>query len=429
LQISTAHQDQLYFASFAKRGYYQVFIPNNASWRSGWIRATDVEEVFTGTVIQSLPDNVSFTQLGQLQNKYPIRSVPNDAGDALGQVLFGGGRFVADQITNGYYRIPFPGASATWGWVKPSNRMIVYPQLTNPNLNLFTLPDNDFPITESFSTNGVAKFGRPKFNHAVVKSFSPSSPGGDGKAVFVTDQTNHGDGVTDSLLVGKPGHTNYFVQCDIYFNYLPSYLANGLWERSGVFLRDDGFAGFDQTFEGVGNCYALLWDNDDGRLRACKIVDATITDFFSPARTVTVGGWHTMRIEARTNQIKFFLDGQLLIQTTDSTFASGQCGIGYSLHPGSPATYPAARGVYFDNFVADTLDPVPLHFSNVSLQPDGKLHFLLSGDVGSTNAIERSSSLTNWNFFTNIVNSNSTVEFIDSITNAPYQFYRARRLP
>jgi hypothetical protein len=135
-----------------------------------------------------------------------------------------------------------------------------------------------------------------------------------------------------------------------------------------------------------------------------------------------------MRIEARTNQIKFFLDGQLLIQTNDSTFASGQCGIGYSLHPGSPATYPAARGVYFDNFVADTLDPVPLRFGNVSLQPDGKLHFLLNSDVGSTSTVERSFTLTNWNFFTNIVNSNSTVEFVDGATNPPYQFYRAKKL-
>src|SRR5262249_26538649 len=59
-QISTAWASQLYFCSYPKRGYYQIFIPNNASYRSGWVRATDVAEVFTGTVIQSLPDNVTF---------------------------------------------------------------------------------------------------------------------------------------------------------------------------------------------------------------------------------------------------------------------------------------------------------------------------------------------------------------------------------
>lgn len=433
LQISTAHRDQLYFSSYPKRGYYQIFIPNNTSWRSGWVRATAVEEVFSGTVVQPLPDNVVFTQLGTLQTNYTIRSAPNDAASQIGQIVFGGGRFVADQITNGYYRIPVPGASATWGWVKPNQRMIVYPQLTHPSVNVAALPNRNFPITESFSTNatnGKSPFGRPKFNRSAVKSFSPSSPGGDGKALFVTDQSNHGNGTSESVLVGSPGNTNYFVQADVYFSYQPSYLANGAWERSGIFLRDDGFAGLDTTFEGAGNAYVLLWDNDDGRLRAGKAVDATITDFFPTVRTVTAGGWHRMRIEARTNQIRFFLDGQLLVQTNDSNFASGQCGLGYVWHPGSPSVYPAARGVYFDNFVADTLDPVPLKFGDVDFRPDGKVRMTLSSDVGTTNRIEHSSTLaTDWTFLTNVINSNSVVDFLDGETNLPNRFYRAIRLP
>src|SRR5207249_846380 len=146
------------------------------------------------------------------------------------------------------------------------------------------------------------------------------------------------------------------VQCDVYFNYRPAYLvSDGGYERYGIFLRDDGFAGLDTTFEGAGNAYAFLWDADDGRLRAAKLVDGTsITDFFSPARYVTGSAWHTMRIEARTNQIKFFLDGALLIQANDSTFASGQCGLGYIQHFNGN---PAGRGAYFDNFAADSLEP------------------------------------------------------------------------
>lgn len=428
-QISTAYQNQLYFSSYPKRGYYQVFIPNNTSYRSGWIRATAVDEVFIGTVLQPLPDAVTFTQLGQLQSKYPIRSSPDDAASQIGQIVFGGGRFVADQNTNGYYRIPLPTNAATWGWVKPNNRMVVYPQLTNPKLNLTTLPNNDFPIKESFSTLGTSMFGRSKFNRSVVKSFSPAAPGGDGKAVFVTDQTNHGNGTSESVLVGKPGHTNYFVQCQVYFSYQPSYLSNSAWERYGVFLRDDGFAGLDTTFEGAGNCYAMLWDSDDGRLRCAKIVDGTVTDLLPAVNTVTGSAWHTMRIEARTNQIKFFLDGVLKLQTTDSTFASGQCGFGFNWHPGSPAVYPSARGAYFDNFVADTLDAVPLRFSGMDLQQDGKVRLQISGDVGSTSAVDRALILTNWTFFTNVVNTNSKVEFLDGETNLPSRFYRARRLP
>jgi hypothetical protein len=237
-QITTAWQNQLYFSAYPKRGYYQVFIPNNTAYRAGFIRATDVDEVFTGTVIQPLPDNVTFTPLGQLASKYPIRSAPSDGASQIGLIVFGGGRFVADQVSGGYYRIPLPGPATTWGWVKPDSRMIVYPQLTNPSLNLAALPNNNFPIRESFTTvTNKAMFGRPKFNRSVVKTFSPPSPGGDGKVQFVTDQTNHGTGTTESATVGKPGHRNYYVQCDVYFNYKPAYLTGSSFERYGIFLR------------------------------------------------------------------------------------------------------------------------------------------------------------------------------------------------
>jgi Peptidase family M23/Immunoglobulin domain/Immunoglobulin I-set domain len=352
LQITTAYKDQLYFCSFPKHGYYKVFIPNDTSNRAGWIRATDADEVYFGTVIQPMGDGGSYTT-AQLTNKYAIRSSASDAASQIGQIFYGGSRFVADQVTNGYYRIPVPGASATWGWVKPNTRMIVYPQLTSPNLNLANVPNNNFPIKDSFTTLGTSMFGRPKFNRSVVKTFSPSSPGGDGKALFMTDSTNDGQGTSESVLVGKPGHTNYYVQADVYFNYHPSYLGSGEYERYGVFLNDDGFAGLDTTFEGAGNCYALLWDNDDGRMRAAKIVDGTVTDFLPTITYVTSSGWHTMRIEARGNQIKYYFDGSLLVTATDSTHPSGQCGIGYSEHTPS---YPAGRGAYFDNFAADTLD-------------------------------------------------------------------------
>ena len=270
-------------------------------------------------------------------------------------------------------------------------------------------------------------FGRPKFNRSVVKSFSPASPGGDGKALFVTDATNQGDGTSESVTVGKPGHTNYYVQCDVYFNYRPSYLNNtNGYERYGIFLRDDGFAGLDTTFEGAGNAYALMWDADDGRLRAGKQVDGTYTDFQPTVKYVTGSAWHTMRIEARGTQIKYFLDSQLLIAQTDSIFASGQCGVGYTMHFNG---YPAGRGAYFDNFAADSLDVHPPVFNGLRVKPDG-LHLLLSGGAGSTSAVERTIGLspTNWSFFTSIVATNSPTEFLDD-TNSPARFYRARRLP
>ena len=424
-QITTAWQNQLYFCSYPKRGYYQVFFPNNTSYRSGWIRATEVSEVFTGTVIQPLPDNVPFTQLGQLGSKYAIRSAPSDSAGQIGQLVFGGGRYVADQVTGGYYRIPVPGASATWGWVKPDNRMVVYPNLTNPSLNLSAIPDNNFPIQESFAVaTNKCMFGRPKFNRSVVKAFSPASPGGDGNALFVTDATNAGEGTSESVTVGKPYHTNYYVQCNVYFNYRPPYLVNdGGYERYGIFFRDDGFAGLDTVFEGAGNAFALLWDADDGLLRIGPLLDGSVSSM-TKLEHIAASGWHTMRIEGRGNQIKYSLDGQLLVQTNDSSFFAGQCGLGYSMHFNG---YPAGRGAYFDNFLADTLDIAPPQFVGMSLQGDGRVHVRISGHVGSTNAVDRASSLTNWVFFTNILQTTGTVEFSDA-TNSVAQFYRARLL-
>ena len=427
-QISTAYQDQSYFCSFAKRGYYHVFIPNNASYRSGWIKATDAYEVFSGTVIQPLPDNGPFSQLGQLASKYAIRSAPDDAASQVGQILFGGGRFVADQVTNGYYRIPLPGAVVAWGWVKPNNRMLIYPQLTHPAINLASLPDNTFPIGDNFTTNGKSRFGRPKFNRSTVKSFAPTSPGGDGKALFVTDQTNHGNGLSESVTVGRPGYRNYFVQCDVYFNFQPSYLANGAWDRSGIFLRDDGFAGLDTTFEGAGNGYALLWDSDDGRLRTCRLNDAAITDFFSPSRYVTSNGWHTMRIEARTNTIRFFLNGTLLLQTNDTAFPSGECGIGYIWHPGSPANYPAARGTHFDNFVADTLETnttPTIVTQSASISTNGAFQFRFNGAVSNIYEVQGSTDTADWQVSRGVLLTNASYQFTEPV-GVPAKYFRVR---
>ncbi|MFN7138015.1 MAG: hypothetical protein ACK4UN_01605, partial [Limisphaerales bacterium] len=146
-------------------------------------------------------------------------------------------------------------------------------------------------------------------------------------------------------------------------------------------------------------------------------------------RYVTSSGWRTMRIEARTNQIRFLLDGELLAQVNDNTYPAGQAGLGYRWYPGSPASYPVARGAYFDNFIADTLDPVPLSFKRIGLQ-DGKIQFRISGDVGSTNVIEKTLGLSplDWFTFTTVINTNSVIEFHDDDAHGACRFYRARKL-
>ena len=106
----------------------------------------------------------------------------------IGQILFGGGRFVADQVTNGYYRIPLPGASATWGWVKPEQPHGGLPPADQPLLQPRQPSQQRLPHPGLLRrVTNKAMFGRPKFHRSVVKAFSPTAPGGDGKVLFVTD--------------------------------------------------------------------------------------------------------------------------------------------------------------------------------------------------------------------------------------------------
>jgi len=138
----------------------------------------------------------------------------------------------------------------------------------------------------------------------------------------------------------------------VYFNYRPAYVTKKETEAYGLFLRDDGWAGLDTTFEGSGNSYTMFYDAYSGRLYGGKFVNGALTDLLPSTQTIAASGWHTLRIEAQGSQIKYFLDGTVLATVTDTTFHSGLCGIGYSQHF---STNPAARGAYFDNFFAGLL--------------------------------------------------------------------------
>ncbi|HNT36450.1 MAG TPA: peptidoglycan DD-metalloendopeptidase family protein, partial [bacterium] len=227
VEISNAYQGQMFFSSYWQRGYYRVFIPNNRTYRFGWLKATEVQEVFAGSVLQTLPDDGEYVHTAHLANPYSIRADPTETSETIGQIFFGGARVVADETQSGWYRIPVPDGSR-WGWIKPDARMVVYPDLCSPEVDLSVLRRQDFPIRESFSTLGRSMFGRPKFNRGVVKEFSPSSPNGDGKAVFITDATNSGNGVCESVIAGRVEHRNYFVQVDVYLDYKPEQRVSDL---------------------------------------------------------------------------------------------------------------------------------------------------------------------------------------------------------
>jgi len=81
--LTTVFPGQMYFSSYWQRGHYRIFLPNDSSNRSGWVKATEVTEVFAGTVIQALPDSVSYVHEGTLASPYPVRSASEDSADVI----------------------------------------------------------------------------------------------------------------------------------------------------------------------------------------------------------------------------------------------------------------------------------------------------------------------------------------------------------
>jgi hypothetical protein len=79
--------------------------------------------------------------------------------------------------------------------------------------------------------------------------------------------------------------------------------------------------------------------------------------------------------------------------------------------------------------VLTVLVPEPLRFEGASVQPDGGLRLVLSGEPG-VYVIEQSSTLTNWSFLVQLTNVSGTLEFTDEpVPNHPARFYRARLAP
>lgn len=352
--VSSVYENQLLFASFAKRGYYRVFVPSFTAYRSAWVRATDVEEIYTGTVIQPLPDAGVYNHYQQLNSTYTLYESPDTNSSAVGTIHYAGGRFVADQTApGGWYRISIPASTERYGWVQANNRLVVYPQAINPDIDLTRRPNDQFPMINNFNVLGPLDYGRPKFDRRSVIDWddNPNDTIPPRRVLKLTDHGNTGDGHNESVSYGRPEHTDYGVQADVYTWYRPAY--GGDWngsERYGIFIRDDGFGGFDETFEGAGNCYLMMYNAQTALVTCGKSINGSVIPF----HTFTLSGnaWRTFRIEAEGTSIRYFLDANLVHAAQDTTFHSGLCGMNYT---GRLGIYPDQRGAHFDNFRAELL--------------------------------------------------------------------------
>ncbi|MDB6108883.1 MAG: Fibronectin type domain protein [Pedosphaera sp.] len=73
--------------------------------------------------------------------------------------------------------------------------------------------------------------------------------------------------------------------------------------------------------------------------------------------------------------------------------------------------------------------PLPAQFQSIGLLPDQRVQVSLSGEVGTSYVLQRSSNLTTWLDVTNVMNTNGTVQFIDEAATNNSRFYRTRLGP
>ncbi|MEZ6036427.1 MAG: hypothetical protein R3F29_03025 [Planctomycetota bacterium] len=187
--------------------------------------------------------------------------------------------------------------------------------------------DESFPVHDTFPANGPQRAGwQAKFTQpvSVAAPTTAPPPSGDATVLRVMDPS----GGTDSLRLSPGLVRDLAFEADLYCDYRPQLVADG-YERIGVFVRDRAQGAFDGTLSQAGQCYALTWDGDDGRLRCLKAHNGVLTDLLPTPRHVASSGWHRFRVEAEGSTLRFLLDGELLLVTTDTTHPDGAFGIGF----------------------------------------------------------------------------------------------------
>jgi hypothetical protein len=78
--------------------------------------------------------------------------------------------------------------------------------------------------------------------------------------------------------------------------------------------------------------------------------------------------------------------------------------------------------------ILTVLPASPSHIDTIVLQPGGQVEISASGDAGNY-SIEVSTNLLDWQTLLVSPNTNGTFMWVDSVTNAPLRFYRARHGP
>lgn len=214
------------------------------------------------------------------------------------------------------------------------------------------------PVSDPFAPAGRTAGWDDKFTYNEVMPFSPTSPGGDGHVLRVMNP----GGQVETTRRGDFGDTHYAVSADIFCEYRPAG-APGVSGREhyALFARDSGTGALGLTNYGKGNCYALVFDSESGRLMPGKYVDGAFTDFLESAPLVMAStAWRKFQISSQGSRIRYHVDDTIIADVLDTSFARGYCGIGYQ----SFVVNAPMNGTRADNFSAWALAAPPGPASN-----------------------------------------------------------------
>jgi hypothetical protein len=199
------------------------------------------------------------------------------------------------------------------------------------------------PLLDNFTSAGRSLAWDEKFSYNPIVVAPSTPPAGDGYVLKVDNE----NGEFETVSVGAHGGEDYRIEAWVYCDY-KSTQPDEAFQRVGIFARDNGNANFDSVSLGGGNCYAMTFDTDTGRIRAAKVVDGTLTDYMDSAPVYkTISAWRRFTIECIGSDISFFLDGEELARVTDITHSNGRAGLGYHDYSPMPGS---GGGGFFENF-------------------------------------------------------------------------------
>ena len=86
------------------------------------------------------------------------------------------------------------------------------------------------------------------------------------------------------------------------------------------------WVGIATRYRDVANYYYLSLRNSN-TVSLRRVVNGSITELGSVALPVSIGSWYELRLDAVGDQLRAFVNGAQVLQSTDATFATGQAGL------------------------------------------------------------------------------------------------------